>query len=89
MTSTTTQAFRKAFEKLPPHVQVQARKAYRLFRNDPSHPSLEFKQVHPSRPLYSARVSLGYRALCVRDGEDLVWFWVGKHSDYEKLLSRK
>ena len=88
MTSTTTPAFRKCFDGLPPRIQVRARQAYRMFSHDPSHPGLNFKQVHTSRPIFSARVSLGYRALAVRDGDTLIWFWIGSHADYDKLLSR-
>ncbi len=87
MRSHTTERFRKAFSALPPHVQRQARRAYRQFVADPAHPSLQFKQVHPSRPIYSARVSLGYRALGVREGDDLIWFWIGSHADYDRLIS--
>jgi hypothetical protein len=73
---------------LPPQVQAQARLAYQLFRQDPFHPSLRFKQVHPSRPIYSARVGLAYRALAVRAGEDIIWFWIGSHGEYDNLLGR-
>jgi hypothetical protein len=69
-------------------VQDQARLAYRLFRDNPEHPSLRFKPVHPTRPIYSARVGLGYRALAVRDGEAVIWFWIGSHTDYDHLLKR-
>ena len=34
--------------------------------------SLQFKQVHPARPIFSARVALGYRALAVREGSDII-----------------
>lgn len=40
MTSRTTARFRKAFAQLPSHIQEQARHAYRLFRQNPQHPSL-------------------------------------------------
>ncbi len=73
---------------MPPQVQAQARLAYQLFRQDPHHPSLRFKQVHASRQIYSARVGLAYRALAVRDGEDVIWFWIGSHGDYDNLLDR-
>ena len=69
-------------------MQDQARLAYRLFRDNPEHPSLRFKPVHPTRPIYSARVGLGYRALAVRDGEAVIWFWIGSHADYDHLLKR-
>jgi hypothetical protein len=69
-------------------VQAQARLAYRRFRDDPFHPVLQFKQVHPSRPIYSARVGLGYRAVAVREGDAVIWFWIGSHADYDSLLKR-
>ena len=86
MTSRTTARFRKAFAALPEHVRGRARQAYRQFRRDPTHPGLQFKQVHPRRPIYSARVGLGYRALAVREGETVIWFWIGTHAEYDQLL---
>ena len=65
---------------------MRARAACRLFRRDPSHPSLRFKQVHATRPIYSVRIGLAYRALGVLDGNDIVWFWIGSHADYDQLL---
>ncbi len=87
MKSHTTARFRETLAGLPAHVQRQARAAYTLFAQDPTHPSLRFKQVHETRPIYSARVGLGYRALCVREGEDLVWFWIGSHAEYDRLVA--
>ena len=69
-------------------MQAQARLAYQLFRQDAHHPSLRFKLVHASRPIYSARVGLAYRALAARDGDDVIWFWIGSHGDYDNLLDR-
>ena len=87
MRSRTNPRFKKAFQKLPEHVQRQAREAYRTFVRDGNHPSLQFKQVHPSKPIFSARVGLGYRALAVRDADDLIWFWIGSHAEYDRLIS--
>ena len=86
MNSRTSKRFRSSFERLPVEVQARARSAYRLFRRDPSHPSLRFKPVHPTRPIYSVRIGLGYRALGVRDGDDVIWFWIGSHAAYDQLL---
>jgi hypothetical protein len=86
--SHTSERFRAAFGALPTRVQQSGRRAYRLFVTNPQHPSLQFKQVHPSRPIFSTRVALGYRALAVRDGDDLIWFWIGSHADYDRLLSQ-
>ena len=73
MNSRTSERFRLVFGRLPARVQARALAAYRLFRMDPSHPSLRFKQVHTSRPIYSVRIGLAYRALGVRDGDEMIW----------------
>jgi hypothetical protein len=86
VTSRTTASFRAALAGLPDHVRRRARYAYRLFRDNPSHPGLQFKRVHSKLPIYSARISLGYRALATLDGQDVVWFWIGTHPEYERLL---
>lgn len=70
-------------------VRERARAAYRLFRQDLHHPGLHFKQVHPRRPIYSARVGLGYRALGVLNDDTIVWFWIGSHADYDRLISQR
>ena len=89
MTSRTTRRFREALAALPMAVRQQARKAYRLFEKDPAHPSLRFKQVHPSEPIFSLRVSQDCRALGVRQGDVMIWFWIGWHADYDRLLRRR
>ena len=88
MKSHTTARFRQAYAALPAHVRSQARQAYKLFQQNPYHPGLRFKQIHASQPIFSVRAGLGFRALGIRDGDDLVWFWIGSHADYDKLLSR-
>ena len=88
MKSHTTDRFRAAFQGLPERVQRAARRGYRTFQRSPQHPSLHFKQVHPTRSIFSARVALGYRALCVLEGDDVIWFWIGSHADYDRLLSQ-
>lgn len=68
MRSKTTAQFRKRLAALPEEVQEQAREAYRQFKRDPYHKSLRFKRVHTNEPLYSARISKGYRAVGQREG---------------------
>jgi len=72
--------------KLPADVRKQAFTAYRTFKRDPYHPSLQFKRVSASESLYSVRIGLHYRALALLDGEKLTWFWIGSHADYDKLI---
>ena len=89
MKSRTTEQFRQALAGLPHQVRDQARQAYQLFQRDPGHPSLRFKPVHTILPIYSARIGKGYRALGQKDEKGIVWFWVGSHADYDKLLSQR
>ncbi len=74
--------------KLPRDVRRQAREAYRLFMQNPNHPGLRFKKVHDAEPIYSARINIDYRAVGVLDGNEIIWFWIGPHAEYDKLLSR-
>ena len=86
MNSHITARFREAFTELPADVRKQARQAYRLFIENPHHPSLRFKTIHPTRPIYSVRIGLDYRAVGIRDEDDIIWYWIGSHADYEKLI---
>jgi len=45
-------------EKLPNRIKRKARKNYKLWKQNPYHPSSEFKEVHPSKPIYSVCTSL-------------------------------
>jgi plasmid maintenance system killer protein len=76
------------FAALPKPIQEQTREAYKQFQRDPGHPSLRFKKVHPELPIYSARINSNYRAVGQLEGDTVIWFWVGSHSEYEKLLSQ-
>lgn len=88
MKSSATPGFWAAYRKLPTDIQGLARKAYRLFASNPGHQSLRFKRVHGHEPIYSVRVALGYRAVGLLKGDDITWFWIGAHADYERLLAR-
>ena len=88
MNSHTTERFRKAFDELPNDVKEKAKQAFQLWKHDPIHPSLKFKQVHPSQSIYSARIGLGWRALGVKEHDVMIWFWIGSHADYDRVLSQ-
>jgi hypothetical protein len=75
--------FWEAYEKLPERVRELADKNYALLKQNPQHPSLQFKKVGR---FWSVRVGLRYRALAVEVDGDLVWFWIGSHADYDTLL---
>jgi len=75
------------FTALPAEVREQARAAYQLFRSNPRHPGLNFKRVHGTDRYVSVRVGRTYRAVGILAGSDeVVWFWIGPHEQYETLL---
>jgi hypothetical protein len=83
-----TEDFLACFAALPEPVKAQARKTYRLWRQNPSHPGLHFKRVHHREPIFSARVGLGWRVLGLLEGDTVTWFWIGSHADYDRMLER-
>ena len=88
MNSHITQSFRESFAKLSATVQAQAKAAYRRWRDNPSHPSLHFKPVRSNADCYSVRIGQHYRAVAVKQDDHYIWFWIGSHSVYDKLLRR-
>ena len=88
MRSRTTERFRKAFESLPVEVRRQARDAYARWHENPAHPSLQYKKIHATQAIYSVRIALGWRAIGLLEGDEMIWFWIGSHAEYDTLLSR-
>ncbi|MCY3739845.1 MAG: hypothetical protein OXH00_02360 [Candidatus Poribacteria bacterium] len=88
MNSKTTSSFRDMLATLPRQIRQSARETYTLFNLNPNHPSLQFKKVHNTRPIYSVRINVDYRAVGEIDENDIIWFWIGPHREYEKLLRR-
>jgi len=88
LNSQVTDDFLACFAALPDAVKTQARKVYRLWQQDPTHPGLQFKKVHTKEPIYSARVSLGWRVLGLLENDTMYWFWIGSHADYDRLLKQ-
>jgi hypothetical protein len=70
---------------LPESVRTKAEAAYRQWSGNPAHPSLRFKKVHATLPIYSVRVDFDGRALEVLQEDTVIWFWIGSDADYEKL----
>ena len=76
-------AFWAAYEALPELVRNLADKNFSFLKDDPRHPSLQFKRAGV---YWSVRIGLRYRALATEVDEGLLWFWIGSHADYDKLL---
>jgi hypothetical protein len=86
--SRTDSDFRRDFAGLPESVKRQTRDAYRLFQANPQHPGLKFKKLPSHKDLWSVRINNDYRAVGRWRGDVILWFFVGSHSDYDKLLAR-
>lgn len=86
MKSTTTSQFWKLYNGLPENVQHRADRTYELWQINPQAHGLYFKRVGQKRPVYSVRIGRGYRALGLREGDTILWFWIGDHDEYERLL---
>lgn len=78
-----TPDFWKAYETLPFRVPRLADNNYQLLKSDPRHPSLHFKRTCR---FWSVRVGLRFRALGVDATDGVLWFWIGSHADYDKLV---
>ena len=76
--------FWQYLNRLPPDVQLLARKNYELLKIDPRHPSLQFKKIGK---VWSARVGQGHRALAAAIPEGFLWLWIGPHDEYDRLIS--
>lgn len=88
MNSELNPDFIKRFARLPERVKRTARKNYKLWKANPHHPSLEFKHITGTKNTYSIRAGIGWRAVGVMkpDKNTIIWFWIGSHSEYDKLL---
>lgn len=84
MQSKAVSSFWEGYARLPEKIQLRAKKQYLLWLEDPSHPSVRFKKVGE---YWSARVTGNYRAVGILDGDTVVWFFIGTHAEYDRLLS--
>jgi hypothetical protein len=82
--------FWHAYVALPPEIRARADKQFALLKANPQHPSLQFKKIGERNGLeiWSARVTLEYRALAIKRTNGFLWFWIGDHKDYGRLISR-
>ena len=83
MKSRASSRFWASYHQLPPEVRQRALKQYRLWLKNPKHRSLRFKKIER---FWSARIDARYRALGVMEGDIVVWFWIGTHAEYDRIL---
>lgn len=83
MKHSASPAFWAAYSALPEEIQGLADRCYALLKANPRHPSLRLK---PVGRFWSVRVGLYYRALGVSATDSILWFWIGTHAEYDKLI---
>ena len=76
--------FWQCYRALPREVRRKAVESFHRLKADPRHPGLHFK---PVGRYWSARVGAHHRALAVRDNSTFVWFWIGTHAEYDRLIA--
>jgi hypothetical protein len=76
-------SFWAAYHSLLRNVRELADKSFVLLKQNPSHRSLHFK---PIGRYWSARIGLHYRALGVSAPDGILWFWMGSHTEYERII---
>ena len=87
MKSVVLLSFWTTYGSLNEDIKRSTRKAYRLWAQNPFHPSLHFKCINREENIWAARITRGFRALGVLDGDTITWFWIGGHDAYEKFFS--
>jgi hypothetical protein len=89
--SRITPAFRRLLQSLPTGIQKAALRSFKLWRKSPDYPSVNFTRMCGVPGLFSARINgYSHRALArkTEDGRGWLWFWIGTHADYDRLLRK-
>jgi hypothetical protein len=89
MNHQATNDFWRAYHALSDDARARAEKQFALLKANPRHPSLQLKKIgeRHGNEIWSARVTLSYRALAIKRRDGYLWFWIGDHTGYEALIS--
>ena len=86
MNSKTLPSFWEKYERLEKSVRERARKIFRLWAENPFHPSLHFKCVNAEEKIWSIRITIGIRAVGIMENDTVTWYWIGDHDEYRKFF---
>jgi hypothetical protein len=75
--------FWSCYRALPKDIQELADKSFDLLKADARHRSLHLKKVGR---FWSARIGLHYRAMAIEVPDGALWFWIGTHAEYDKMI---
>lgn len=79
----TNRRFWEFYRNLPREIQRLADKKFQLLKQDPTHPSLNFKKIGTD---WTARINKNYRAVAIEENGTFVWAWIGKHDEYMRRI---
>ena len=89
MDSHVNRDFRKCLLKLPREAKRVAVDAYKQWKEHPFAPDLDYKPLDKDKGIYSVRAGVSggtsYRAFGVRDGDEMIWYWIGTHEEANGL----
>lgn len=83
-----TAEFKKCYGKLSQPIQESADKQFKLLKENPQHPSWQFRQLSSRSDCWYARVTDNYRALATRYQNVYIWFWIGTKAKFQVLTAR-
>ena len=86
MISRLAPEFREALGKLDPATRRKARQAYQLFKDNPASWQPELQTGSRNKKPLFARIDDNYRVLGVVQGNAIIWYWVGPHDEYERMI---
>jgi len=75
--------FWTCYSALPAEVRQLADSAFALLKDNPRHPSLHLKKAGR---FWAVRVGLRHRAVGVEAPDGFLWFWIGTHAAYDRLV---
>ncbi len=79
-----SKSFWEKYDLLPRSVREVADKNFEILKFNPKHPSLHLKKI--DKKYRSIHIGIKYRALAIEVDDGLLWFWIGSHNDYNKLI---
>lgn len=86
MKSTANDRFWALYGELSSTVREEAKEAFHLFRQNPAHPGLSLERLRCDPESWSVRITRGYRAVGWKQGDTMVWYWIGSHADFDETF---
>jgi hypothetical protein len=72
--------FWSCYRAVPPEIRVLADLAFAQLK------AIHTTHFKKTRIFWSARVGLHYRALAVEVQDGVLWFWIGTHAEYDRMI---